>query len=439
MAEFENTGGQFYATQDADSKTEIDLENKLLQTSGAIYTLQDTDEVKLTVLGALETANNFLQKYKDEIPNDGALLNDIAQTIAVIRMSDLDREAINVLYQAVREEILGTLGIVLGFRKRKIFKPKWTRKMQANMQIKDSPEVDDILNKKKQNKMRTFCKFVNYTVDKYNRDALILISGDRGQGKTRAMIKMMYEFNKLRGTKLNLKDDIYYTDIAGFEKEVLTKTRLIRGIDEGYFSFYNLDVNSSPVKMISQALTASRNRGHIVIINFVKLTRAVKTLIEISTHWLHKPDIDWAILYIKDREFVGDDAWGVDDLLKAKTLAKKRWYLVHNPHQVTTMRVRKIPDDLFAEYEMYKRAGQEARSNAQQSVTESKEREAFILKQWYVEYQNNQFDMNSMKFYIQQVHHIPSLFADKYVSKFRNYLMQRQIEEGMLAAKAQTE
>ena len=123
----------FYAVQDADSATEAEIEKSLLLTTGRIYMEQNIITVKFAVLGALETAKNFLLKYQDSIKPE--ILEDIDMAIMTLRMGELDREAINSIYQIARDEILFTLGVVLGFRKSRRPQYKWTDKLIERSQI----------------------------------------------------------------------------------------------------------------------------------------------------------------------------------------------------------------------------------------------------------------------------------------------------------------
>ena len=144
-----NIYGGFLATQDADSRTELELEQTLLFTTGRIYQEPDLELAKLSVIGALETTKNFLVKYKDALPADADVLREIDFAVEILRSSSLDREGINLLYQPLREDILYILGKQLGFRKKKIQNYKWTELMQTKMQIPKTEKTKQILESKK--------------------------------------------------------------------------------------------------------------------------------------------------------------------------------------------------------------------------------------------------------------------------------------------------
>jgi hypothetical protein len=136
---------QFYAIQEADMRTELEIEDSLLKTTGRIY-LDTPENAKLAVIGALEQANNFLLKYQDTIPSN--MLSELAVNIMTIRSSEFDTESLNEMYQPIRNQIMYILGIVLGFRKQKRPKYKWTEKLAERAQIEMTPKLQHFLGKK---------------------------------------------------------------------------------------------------------------------------------------------------------------------------------------------------------------------------------------------------------------------------------------------------
>jgi len=263
------------------------------------------------------------------------------------------------------------------------------------------------------------------------QDGLYLTDEFIATHNTRLMLRLMLTIAKLQKRNINLKSDIYYLDISGLEDEIMTKEKLIRGLDEAYFSMFNLDTNTTAVKYTTQAMTATRNRGHVIIINLAKLTRGAKPILEIATYWFHKPNLEYAILLCRDRELVGDDPWVVEPLMKAKTLGRKRWLLRHNPNYVATMKVKPLPQKLFDEYEAIKRSEQVKHAQAKRALQDSEERSRLLMQDWYKDYKENAFTIESMKFYITKTYHVPSLYADRYVSKFRSYLIDQELSEAV--------
>ena len=81
-----------------------------------------------------------------------------------------------------------------------------------------------------------------------------------------------------------------------------------------------------------------RNRGHIIFFIYSKINRATKMLLEVANYWFHKPHPDYALFYIREREFVGNDPWGIDPLLKAKGPRLKRYLMKHNQSYIETMK-----------------------------------------------------------------------------------------------------
>ena len=187
-------------------------------------------------------------------------------------------------------------------------------------------------------------------------------------------MRFAYTFKSINHRQFSLKPyhkggNVVYTDVGDLSQRLLTTYNQLIVIDEGYFVAKNIDVLKRQVKELSDTLSAVRNRGHIVMICFIKFNRAAKTILEVMNYWIHKPNPDWGILYIRDREFIGDDPWAVEDLLKAKTLNKKRWLLRHNPNYIMSFKVKPLKKRIFDQYEKYKQEAQEEKGKT--SCTEA--------------------------------------------------------------------
>ena len=167
--------------------------------------------------------------------------------------------------------------------------------------------------KKKTKKIQRLCGIVDWTItgdSNDKRDGLFLITGDRGNRKTRTALRFAYTFKSINHRQFSLKPyhkggNVVYTDVGDLSQRLLTTYNQLIVIDEGYFVAKNIDVLKRQVKELSDTLSAVRNRGHIVMICFIKFNRAAKTILEVMNYWIHKPNPDWGILYIRDREFIG--------------------------------------------------------------------------------------------------------------------------------------
>ncbi|MEM3415252.1 MAG: hypothetical protein QW575_06740, partial [Thermoproteota archaeon] len=161
---------------------------------------------------------------------------------------------------------------------------------------------------------------------------------------------------KMDGEKFSYKDGkyIYYKDIEGLQERLNTTKKQKIGIDEGYFAALSAKAQEKKVKDFLVELTASRSNGHFIIINFVKIDRAAKMLLEIADYWMHGPAIDWAIFLARDREFTGDDPWEIEELMKAKGRIKKRNLLLRNTNFIDQIKIRPIPQKEFDKYEAEK-------------------------------------------------------------------------------------
>ena len=181
------------------------------------------------------------------------------------------------------------------------------------------------------------------------------------------------------------------------------------------------------IKLMDEARVSERQHCIAVLEALV----VAEQMNEKATYWFHKPNLESAILLCRDRELVGDDPWVVEPLMKAKTLGRKRWLLRHNPNYVATMKVKPLPQKLFDEYEAIKRSEQVKHAQAKRALQDSEERSRLLMQDWYKDYKENAFTIESMKFYITKTYHVPSLYADRYVSKFRSYLIDQELSEAV--------
>lgn len=425
--------GEFYAVQEADVQTELDIEQKLLVTmmnlhmGGNQYDMETLERMAYMAIATLEYAKNLLAKY---LPEDAPLM--IAINDAVMDLKEFpDVESMIDIYQPLRDSILRAFAY-LGFRRAKNPTYKWVSKAAEKMQMPMTPELEEKLGKKK-GKLNKLCAMVAYSIESFTdkRDAIILQTGDRGNGKTRCGIRLGIGFHKETQRKFSLAKSIIYTDIGTLSYRLMTEFNLLVLIDEGYFVAKNIDVLKKKVKDLTDTLSAVRNRGHIIIINFIKFNRAAKTLLEIANYWIHKPSMDWGILYIRDREFVGDDPWAVEDLLKAKTLNRKRWLMKHNPNYICTMRIRSIKKRIFDRYEQYKNREQSAKANRDSSYQEEEVKTEFILSKLMTAYKEGLFDMNNAGYYLERMYSIPKRSTLGIIGKLRDRISKENLYKRM--------
>jgi hypothetical protein len=372
--------GEYYAIQEADVQTELDIEKELFATMINLHRnfhnsdIRDLEEIALNTLTTLEYSKNLLVKY---ISPQSPLIQKV--NLAVIELRNYPE-----------------ISTILEF-----YIPLKNKILQTTEEFKEQ------------------------------RDAIIINTGDRGSGKTRIALRMAYKLHKATNRPFNLKKNVIYTDIADLSKRLLTEWKMLIAIDEGYFAAKNLDVLKRQVKDLMDVLSAVRNRGHIVIINFLKINRAAKTLLEIANYWIHKPNMDHGILYMRDREFVGDDSWSVEDLLKAKTLSKKRWLMRHNPNYICTMNVRRLPGKIFEKYDKYKKEAQEAKGANDASYKESEQQKEYIIRALLKDFDEKKFDMNNAGFYIEQVYQIPKRLTLGIQNTLRQRISQQELYNKM--------
>lgn len=223
-------------------------------------------------------------------------------------------------------------------------------------------------------------------------------------------------------------DDIYYTSIDGLTDELLTSEKKIKIVDEGYWGGTNLESNLPKVIELGSAMNAIRNRGHTVIFLYSKLNRATKMLLESANYWFHKPSPDHALLYIRDKEFVGNDPWVIEDLLKAKKKREKRKLMLSNPNFIETFEVPRIRDSIFDAYEKEKLKQQEEYQQKKMRARESTERRGKIVEWLKGEYASPTppFTMETLREYLMGKGFSRSK-AKVYALAFKDELLENQL------------
>ena len=141
--------GDFYAIQEADVQTELEIERMLFQTMTTLHNsvqINDEDDIWTLAHGTiatLEYAKNLLVKY---IPRDNKFLVKVNATIKLLRDEDMDVESMIDLYSPLRDELLEIFAH-LGFRRAKNPTYKWTTKIADKIQAPNIPP--EILEPKK--------------------------------------------------------------------------------------------------------------------------------------------------------------------------------------------------------------------------------------------------------------------------------------------------
>lgn len=147
--------GDFYAIQEADVDTELDIEKRLFESMMTLHnsvSIDDADEVwSIThgTIGAIEYAKQLLVKY---IGKNADFIIKINATIKELRDNEMDIESIIDVYQPLRDEMLETFAW-LGFRRAKNPTYKWTQKTVEKIQKPNIP-AEIIEPKKKQKKSK---------------------------------------------------------------------------------------------------------------------------------------------------------------------------------------------------------------------------------------------------------------------------------------------
>ncbi|MGC8576171.1 MAG: hypothetical protein ACP5RI_02900 [Candidatus Micrarchaeia archaeon] len=232
--------------------------------------------------------------------------------------------------------------------------------------------------------------------------------------------------SKLDNIKVNFKDktNIYYTDVFGLEKRLKTETNLNIIVDEGYFAALNLKAQESKVKALMSTLTAVRNRGHYLILNFVTINRAAKMLLEIADYWIHKPSLEWGILYAKDRTVTPADPWYVDKIIKADTPNIARNALLRNPNYIVQFRVPIIKKSIFEKYENEKLKAQSV--DIQENEEKIKETKATIVKKIVDDYNKGIVTDDNLVYVLRQQYKLPPLLLNDIENEVKKYIAMEE-------------
>lgn len=256
---------------------------------------------------------------------------------------------------------------------------------------------------------------------------MVLVSGDNSSRKTGLSMYMADYLARERGQKFDPINHIYYTTIDGLVDELLTKWQQIRIVDEGYFGGTNLESNLPKVLELNSAVNAVRNRGHVIFFIYSKINRATKMLLEVANYWMHKPHPDYALFNIRDREFVGNDPWGIDKLLKAERPAAKRYLMTHTASYLTTLKVPWVKDKLFNAYDDEKKRKQEEYQLGKMKTRENSVRQQRILEEIKADYHGGAFTIDRTKEYLATKGFTPSLIR-KYTSMFRDNIIEEAMD-----------
>ncbi len=262
------------------------------------------------------------------------------------------------------------------------------------------------------------------------RDVVLFLSGARSWGKSTLMLRTLLKISKFRNEKLNLKRDIYYIDLLNsflpgsesYGYVIQSYKRRLLGVDEGYFSGLNLDTNNPVVRGFAATINAVRNRQHVQIINFTALKRAAKILLENANIWEHKPGQDYAILYVKQNEFTGDDPWAVDQLIGSKSLSSIRYYLIHNPWYVTTMRTKAIHKDVYEIYDKLKDMAQEYKAQREQYMDSMNSINVSIVEELYKKFKAGEINLIDAQNYISVNYRFSIKLAKIYAKKLQEHV-----------------
>lgn len=270
---------------------------------------------------------------------------------------------------------------------------------------------------------------------KEKRHAIILVSGDNSARKTAQAMYMADYAAKIRKMKFDPIEDIYYTSIEGLVDDMLTTKRRIKIVDEGYFGGTNLESNLPRVIELNTAVNAVRNRGHMIFFIYSKINRATKMLLESANYWFHKPAPEYANFYIRGREFVGNDPWNIDALLKAKSPRTRRWLMKHNENFITTLKTPWLSDELFNKYESQKAKEQEEFQLLKMKTKDSELRQQKIIESIKADYFSTppRFSLDRIREYLAGRGFTPSLIR-KYSMLFRDSIIEEQAAGNAIGA-----
>jgi len=260
----------------------------------------------------------------------------------------------------------------------------------------------------------------------------VVITGDAGLGKSTFMVNWLrwhayYSRKYFAGTcRYNPDRSLYYMRSAGARADLLNLQKDERGFDEGYFSGMNKESMNREVVALEKTVNAIRDGCNLLIWNFSLMQRATRPIIERALVWIHKPNREKAILYIRSREFVTNDVWGIKDLLAAKPY-EIDYYLKYNPNRITTMNCAKLPPKVEREYLKRKRLAHAAEAERQQGEAVAHEVDTAVSKIVAEDVKLGRVDFAHFTDYLQTKFHLGKKESKLYEKDYFKYMTRNRI------------
>lgn len=213
----------------------------------------------------------------------------------------------------------------------------------------------------------------------------VVVTGDAGLGKSTFMLHWLrwhayYSRKLFNGTcRYDPDKSLYYMRSPGARADLLNLHKDERGFNEGYFSGMNKESMNREVVALEKTVNAVRDGCNLLIWNFSLMQRATRPIIERALVWIHKPNREKAILYMRSREFITNDVWGIKDILAAKPY-EIDYYLKYNPNRITTMNCYKLPPRVEREYLKRKKLAHATEAERQHGEAVAQEVDMAVLK-----------------------------------------------------------
>ncbi len=231
------------------------------------------------------------------------------------------------------------------------------------MEKKLSPADLALLNQKQISIFRKIGILTTFLCTKRNDDCPIVISGDRGNGKSHVMGNLArfhsHYMKLLASIEINmhnwLKEKIVYSKEKNVSSELYSRTKDILGIDEAYFSAFNQKAMHSEVINLAETLNATRSNNNLTLWCFSWPYRATKPILESAKIWIHKYDLDTAFMYIQPRFWKGDDPFYINEINKAKRMNRTKYAMQYVDSFITEFRTIPMPKKLEEEYDRFKK------------------------------------------------------------------------------------
>ena len=103
------------------------------------------------------------------------------------------------------------------------------------------------------------------------------------------------------------------------------------------------------------------------------------------------------------------------------------------------MNISEVPDKIFEDYEINKRAEQQKKGEAKKEFQNTKERDNLVMKHMYQDYMNEEFNFDTIKTYLTEKLGLPPIFHNSYINKFRSYYMSQQASERVRKLRSESE